>query len=283
MLKDMLLNVRKKAPLIHSITNNVTANDCANILLACGASAIMAEAPEEVEEITAICAGSNLNMGTLNQQKKEALLKAGKKANELGHPVVLDPVGVGASAFRNETAKELLEQVKFAIIRGNISEMKTILTLVGGDGGEGADSQTSRGVDAVIGESVTRENLPEVVAFAKDLAKKTGAIIAITGTIDVVADDKQAYCIFNGHEMMRSVTGSGCQLSALIAAYVTANQDKTLEATAAAVCAMGICGEKAFARLGAEDGNATYRNYIIDAVYRLDGVELERNAKFEIY
>lgn len=273
MLKEIIENVRKTCPLIHNITNYVTVNDCANILLACGASPIMADDVQEAEDITAICGGLNINIGTLNQRTIPAMNIAGKKANELGHPIVLDPVGVGASELRTKTARELMEHVRFTVIRGNISEIKT---LAQGNG-------STRGVDADITDAVTKEDLPQVVAFAKEFAKKTGAVIAITGAIDIVADDKKAYCIFNGHPMMSSITGTGCQLSAITAAYVTANKDNPLEAVAAAVCVMGICGEMAYSRLTKEDGNATYRNYIIDAVYRLDGDELEKNAKYEIY
>lgn len=272
MLKEMLINVRENGPLVHNITNYVTVNDCANILLACGGSPIMADDVDEVAEITAICGGLNINIGTLNARTIPAMHAAGKRANELGHPVVLDPVGAGASTLRTKTANDLIRDIKFAVIRGNSSEIKTLALGAG----------TTRGVDADIADSITKDNLNQAVAFAKEFARKTGAVIAITGAIDIVADDKTAYCIFNGHPMMSSITGTGCQLSALIAAYVTANPDAPLKATAAAVCAMGICGEKAYSRLSEEDGNATYRNYIIDAVYHLDGEELECLARYEI-
>lgn len=271
MLKEMLINVRKKSPLVHNITNYVTVNDCANILLACGGSPIMADDVEEAAEITAICGGLNINIGTLNARTIPAMHAAGKKANELGHPVVLDPVGAGASTLRTGTANDLIREIKFTVIRGNSSEIKTLALGAG----------TTRGVDADIADSITKDNLGQAVVFAKEFARKTGAVVAITGAIDIVADDKTAYCIFNGHPMMSSITGTGCQLSALTAAYVTANPDTPLEAAVAAVCAMGICGEKAYSRLSKEDGNATYRNYIIDAVYHLDGEELERLARYE--
>lgn len=272
MLQEMLENVRKNCPLIHNITNYVTVNDCANILLACGGSPIMADDAEEAEEITSICGGLNINIGTLNQRTIPAMHLAGKKANALGHPVVLDPVGAGASALRTKTAKELIENVKFTVIRGNISEIKALALGTGG----------AKGVDADVADKVTKETLPQAVAFAKAFAKKTGAVIAITGAIDIVTDGEKTYCIYNGHPMMSSITGTGCQLSALTAAYVTANPTTPLEAAAAAVCAMGICGEKAYARLTEQDGNSSYRNYIIDAIFRLTGEELQRCAKYDI-
>lgn len=272
MLQEMLENVRKNCPLIHNITNYVTVNDCANILLACGGSPIMADDAEEAEEITSICGGLNINIGTLNQRTIPAMYLAGKKANALGHPVVLDPVGAGASALRTKTAKELIENIQFTVIRGNISEIKALALGTGG----------AKGVDADVADKVTKETLPQTVAFAKAFAIKTGAVIAITGAIDIVTDGEQAYCIYNGHPMMSSITGTGCQLSALTAAYVTANPTTPLEAAAAAVCAMGICGEKAYTRLTEQDGNSSYRNYIIDAIFRLTGEELQRWAKYDI-
>ena len=272
MFQNMLENVRKNCPLIHNITNYVTVNDCANIVIACGASPIMADDKEEVAEITTICSGLNINIGTLNSRTIASMLIAGKRANELNHPVVLDPVGAGASKLRTETAMQLLEKVKFSVIRGNISEIKTLAS----------GSGTTKGVDADVADKVTEENLDDVIAFAKAFAKKTGAVIAITGAIDIVADSEKAYCIRNGHPMMSSITGTGCQLSAMTAAFVTANPNQLLEATAAAVSAMGYAGEVAYSRLTEMDGNSTYRNYIIDAIYNMTPEMLEKGAKYEV-
>lgn len=272
MLSQMLQQVRERAPLIHNITNYVTVNDCANILLACGGSPIMSDDIEEVAEITTICGGLNINIGTLNQRTIPAMFAAGKRANELGHPVLLDPVGAGASALRTNTALDLLQQVKFTVIRGNISEIKTLAL----------GSGSTKGVDADVADQVTEDNLDQAVAFAKDFARKTGAVIAITGAIDIVADAESAYCIRNGHPMMSKITGTGCQLSAMMTAYLTANPDHPLQAAAAAVCAMGLCGELAYQRLSPADGNASYRNYIIDAVYHLTPAQLQEGAKYEI-
>ena len=272
MFRKMLENVRKNCPLIHNITNYVTVNDCANIVIACGAAPIMADDKEEVADITTICAGLNINIGTLNSRTIASMLIAGKRANELNHPVVLDPVGAGASKLRTETAMKLVEEVKFTVIRGNISEMKTLAS----------GSGTTKGVDADVADQITEENQDEVVAFAKAFAKKTGAVIAITGAIDIVSDSSKAYCIRNGHPMMSSITGTGCQLSAMTAAFVTANPDRPLEASAAAVSAMGYAGEIAHGRLTAMDGNATYRNYIIDAIYNMTPAMLEKGANYEV-
>lgn len=272
MLGTCLDNVRKTTPLVHNITNYVTVNDVANILLACGASPIMSDEPEDVEDITSICGGLNINIGTLNSRTITSMLLAGKKANQLGHPVVLDPVGAGASRLRTDTAFRLLRDVKFTVIRGNISEIKTLASGAG----------TTKGVDADVADKVTEENLDSAVAFAKAFAAQTGAVIAITGAIDIVADAEKAYCIRNGNAMMSSITGTGCQLSALTAAFVTANPGHPLEAAAAAVCAMGLAGETAHKRLTPLDGNSTYRNYIIDAIYNMTPDQLEEGANYEV-
>ena len=272
MLGECLRNVREQCPLIHNITNYVTVNDCANILLACGGSPIMADDPEEAEEITSICGGLTINIGTLNHRTIPSMLLAGKKANELAHPVVLDPVGAGASRLRTGTALKLLENIKMTVIRGNISEIKTLAL----------GSGTTKGVDADVADQVTEENLDAAVSFVKAFAKKTGAVVAVTGAIDLVGDDTRAYCIRNGNARMSSITGTGCQLSSMTAAFVAANQDRTLEAAAAAVCTMGIAGEIAYDRLSAMDGNASYRTYIIDAVDRMTPEKLEKGARYEV-
>lgn len=272
MFGEMLDNVRIRKPLIHCITNHVTANDCANILLACGASPIMGDDMNEAEEITALCSGLSISLGTLNRSIIPSMLSSGKKANELLKPIVFDPVGVGASKLRADTARQIMNGVKLSVIRGNISEIKFLASGFWG----------ISGVDADISDTVTNSNLDTSVDFIKNFSEKTGAVIAVTGEIDIVADSEKAFVIYNGHPMMSRVTGTGCQLSALTAALAGANPDNILQAAAASVCAMGLCGEKAFERLTLLDGNASYRSYIIDAVYNLSAKELERGAKYEI-
>ena len=272
MFQSIFANVRARSPLVHNITNYVTVNDCANMVLACGASPIMADDAAEVEDITSLCAGLNLNIGTLNSRTIPSMLLAGHTAHRLGRPVVLDPVGAGASHLRTETALRLLREVKPTVIRGNISEMRTLAV----------GSGTTKGVDADVADKVTEENLDAAVDFAKKFAAETGAVVAITGAIDIVADGEKAYCIRNGHPMMSSITGTGCQLSALTAAFVTANPGHALDAAAAAVCAMGLAGEIAHKRLTALDGNSSYRNYIIDAIYNMTPEQLEKGANYEV-
>ncbi len=270
MFNQILENVRNKAPLVHSITNYVTVNDCANIILAGGGSPIMADDISEVCDITSICASLVINIGTLNERTVGSMLAAGKKANELGHPVILDPVGAGASELRNETTLQLLREIKFSVIRGNISEIKFI---AGG-------TKTTNGVDASIEDT---DNIDSIKAMAKSLSKTTGAIIAITGAIDIVADSDKAYIIRNGHPMMGKVTGTGCMLTSLIATYVGANCDNIIDATACAVTVMGLSGELAFDKL-TEIGGGTnsYRMYIIDFVSQITNTVLNGGSKIEI-
>ncbi|MGB8452202.1 MAG: hydroxyethylthiazole kinase [Anaerocolumna sp.] len=269
-VKELIENVKNKTPLIHNITNYVTVNDCANILLACGASPIMADDILEVEEITAICNALVINMGTLNERTVEAMIKAGRKSNELNHPVILDPVGAGASKFRTDTTSRLLNEVKFSVIRGNISEIKTVYM----------GSGSTKGVDASSADTVTEENLEDTVEFAKALSKETGAVIAITGAIDIVADSNKAYVIRNGHPMMSKITGTGCMLSAVIGAYCAANPQNILDAAAVSVSAMGICGEAAYLKMEENDGGtASLKMYLVDFMSKINESIIKERAK----
>ena len=267
-----LENVRAQCPLIHNITNYVTVNDVANIILACGASPIMSDEPDDVTDITSICSSLNINIGTLHKSSIEAMYLAGKRANELGHPILLDPVGAGASALRTNTAVDLMEQLQLTVIRGNISEIKT---LANGNG-------TTKGVDADVADKVTDDTLDEAILFVKKFAAQSKAIIAVTGAIDLVSDGTRCYVIRNGRPEMGQITGTGCQLSGLMTAFVAANPSNQLDAAAAAVCAMGLAGEIGYSHMKDGDGNSTYRNRIIDAIYNMDGESLEKGAKYEV-
>ena len=267
MLGNCIENVRKNVPLVHNITNYVTVNDVANVLLACGGSPIMSDEPEDVKEITSICGGLNINIGTLSKRSIEGMFAAGARANELGHATLLDPVGAGASTLRTNTAVELMEKIRFDVIRGNISEVKTLAQ----------GSGTTKGVDADVTDAVTEENLEEGIAFAKAFAKKAGCIVAITGAIDLVSDADRCYVIRNGRPEMGKITGTG-----MMTAFLTANPEQKLEAAAAAVCTMGLAGEIGWSYMQKGDGNATYRNRIIDAIYNMDKETLDKGAKYEI-
>ena len=271
-LKTMLENVRAKSPLVHNITNYVTVNDVANVLLAAGGSPIMSDDADDVEDITSICGGLNINIGTLNKNTIPSMFLAGKKANELGHIVLLDPVGAGASRLRTDTANRLMQEVRFDAVRGNISEIKTLCT----------GSGSTKGVDADAVDAVTEANLDDGVQLVKTFAAQTGCIIAVTGAIDLVSDGERCWCIRNGRAEMSRITGTGCQLSALMTAFLVANPDRKLDAAAAAVCMMGLAGEIGLANMQPGDGNSTYRNRIIDAIFNMTGDALEEGAKYEL-
>ena len=232
----------------------------------------MADEPSDAEEITAICSGLNINIGTLNSRTIDAMFRAGRKAQDLGHILLLDPAGAGASTLRTRTAQNLVHTLKFDVIRGNASEIKTLVLGAG----------TTHGVDADKADKVSDENLAFMVKFVKDFAQSSGAIIALTGAIDLVADSERCFVIRNGRPEMGRITGTGCMLSGLMAAFVAANPDRKLEGAAAAVCALGLAGEIGCSHLQAHEGNSTYRNRIIDAVYNMTGEILDKGAKYEV-
>lgn len=272
MLGTYLENVRKNVPLVHNITNYVTVNDVANVILACGGSPIMSDEPEDVEDITSICSGLNINIGTLHKRSIEAMFRAGRKANALNHVVLLDPVGAGASHLRTDTAVRLMEAIRFTAIRGNISEIKTLAV----------GSGTTKGVDADVADAISEDTLEASVRFVKALSAKWDSIIAITGAIDLVADAERCFVIRNGRAEMGRITGTGCQLSGMMTAFLAANPDARLEAAAAAVCAMGLAGEIGWSHRQPGEGNSTYRNRIIDAIYNMDKDTLDQGARYEI-
>ena len=285
MLKQIINRTREKAPLIHNITNYVSANDCANIILACGASPIMAEDFDEVEEVTTISAALVINTGILTKAKLAAMLAAGKRTNELGHPVILDPVGAGVSKFRMNAILRLLKEIRIQVIRGNSSEIKHLYEIYERNSGmsqlePGYNPQ--KGVDVSDMDVITEGNLDYYIMIAKKLAVYSGAIIVMTGTIDVVTDGLRVKLIRNGSTMLGLVSGSGCMLSALIGAYCGANGQMCFEACVAAVGAVGLCGEYAYEKmLRKYEGSASYRIYLIDFINQLDGDKLIQGIKLE--
>ena len=263
--------LRTTSPLVHNITNYVTVNDCANALLAIGASPIMSDEPEDVEDITSICSALNINIGTLNQASIESMFRAGKKSAELGHPIVLDPVGAGASVLRTKTAGDLLDTLPISLIRGNMSEAKALAS--------GAAS--TRGVDVCPDDLVSEENLVESVGFACDLARRSNALVAITGPIDIVADEKRAYAIRNGSPLQETMTGAGCMLSGMCAAFLVAQPENPFEAALASVVTMGLAGQIAEERMVKHDGNGSYRTYLLDALYTMKAETLVSRARVQ--
>ena len=257
---------------MHNITNYVTVNDVANVLLAAGGSPIMSDDADDVEDITSICGGLNINIGTLNKKHHPVDVPRREEGKRARHIVLLDPVGAGASRLRTDTANRLMQEVRFDAVRGNISEIKTLCT----------GSGSTKGVDADAVDAVTEANLDDGVQLVKAFAQKTGCIVAVTGAIDLVSDGERCWCIRNGRAEMSRITGTGCQLSALMTAFLVANPDRKLDAAAAAVCMMGLAGEIGWANMQPGDGNSTYRNRIIDAIFNMTGDALEEGAKYEL-
>ena len=271
MLGAIIESVRKSHPLVHNITNYVTVNDVANAVLAVGASPIMADDAAEVEEITALCDALCINIGTLNSRTVESMLIAARKAASLHKVMVLDPVGAGASTLRTDTAHKLLAQGGFSLVRCNISEAKAIAS----------GHSSTKGVDADVGDAVTEEGLDRSVAFAKAFAAEHHCVVAITGAIDLVADEAHCWVLRNGVSAMSGITGTGCMLSAISAAFI-ASHNSTVEAAAAAVCAMGVAGEMALSRLKEGEGSGTMRVRIIDALNTMTAADLEAKARYEV-
>ncbi len=265
--------LRRRAPLVHCITNYVTVNDCANILLAAGASPVMADSPEEVREITTLADALTVNIGTLNAQTISGMSLAAQTAQKQGKPAVLDPVGAGASSFRTSAAERLLASGAFSLFRGNASELRALA----------GESFRSRGVDASKNDQITSGNLSESVSYVRQFALDRHCVAAVSGPIDIISDGHRTALIRNGVPLMSRVTGAGCMLSVLCAAFLGAVKEKHLyfEAVTAAVCALGVCGEIAAARLTEGQGNAAFRIKLIDAVCCLDGSVLDRRSHVE--
>lgn len=267
MFLQEFLNFKSRKPLVHVITNYVSMNSCANILLASGASPVMAEHSKEAEEITEKCDSLVINIGTLNEQKLEAMFVSGKKASEIGIPIVFDPVGVSASMYRLKAAKKILESVNVSVIRGNLSELSALIT------GE----RVGKGVDD-FGESdnVNVENI------AKKLALKYKCIVVCSGERDIVTDGNQVYIIYNGDKDMRRITGAGCMLSTVIGGYIGANYDQILTSTTLAVGLMGLCGEKSFKKAREKDeGSGSALVYLMDFFYKTDDKRILEELRIE--
>lgn len=257
--------VRDTAPLVQCITNFVTVNDCANIILAASGSPTMASHPMEVEEAVHQAGALVCNLGAID--KLESMVLAGREANRIGIPVILDPVGTGSTRFRREMTETLLREVRFAVIRGNASEVRSLAGL----------SSHGAGVDA--GDSIAAEDLPAL----REFARRSGSVLAVSGVTDVILDASRTGYIRNGCAAMARITGSGCMLSALTGAFCGSWADP-FEAAWAAAAAMGVCGDIAEERrIKNGTGNATFRTDLIDAVFNLNENELNRRVRYELY
>jgi len=262
-VQESLNNLKSVKPLVHCITNYITANDCANAILAIGGSPAMADATEEVEEMASQAQALVLNLGTIANELVDVMVKAGKAANKSGVPVIFDPVGVGATNYRKKSSFRLLEEVKFSVIRGNMAEIKVLCGM----------EANSKGVDSV-------EDVKEDEAFdiAKRLAKKLNTVVAITGVVDYISDGERVITIRNGNEMLTRVTGTGCMTTALIGAYLGGGSSP-LSCAVAGVSTMGIVGEIAFENLKGNEGSGSYRVSLIDGMYNLKEEDFNKIGK----
>lgn len=256
-----LLDLKTKKPLVHHITNYVTVNDCANMTLAIGASPVMADDIEEVEEMISFASSLVLNMGTLNARTIASMIVAGKKAKKLGIPIVFDPVGVGATALRTATAKKIIEEISPSVIRGNMSEIKILAGLA-------ADI---KGVDSVASEMDGEK-------VARELSQKLGCVIAITGKQDIIAQGDRTCLIDNGHAILSEVTGTGCMATSLIACFCGATDDLFMGAVAG-VMTMGLAGELAEQSLQAGEGIGTFRTRLFDAVWLMTPETIRKGGR----
>ncbi len=252
--------VRAKSPLVHNITNYVVMNSTANALLAIGASPVMAHSAEEVEDMEKIANALVINIGTLSPAWIAAMKLAVKKANALNKPIVLDPVGAGATAFRNKTITELLEAGKFSVIRANASEIMSMVS---------AENRT-KGVDST-------NTMEQAYDSAEYLCGKYNNVVCISGKTDIVMSGKLKMKIHNGHEMMSRVTGLGCTATAIIGAFIGTIED-AFTATVSAMAVIGVAGELA-AKISAGPGSLQMN--ILDKLYNMSEQEFLQNVKIE--
>jgi hydroxyethylthiazole kinase len=256
---DSLRRLRETKPLVHQITNYVVMNETANATLALGALPVMAHAREEVEEMAAIAGALVLNIGTLSPHWVDAMVLAGRVANERGAPVVLDPVGAGATTYRTETAKRILDEVDVTVLRGNAGEVATLV-----------------GVDAEVRGVESMDTGADPVDLARQAGRRLGLVASVTGVVDHVSDGETVISIENGHPLMATITGTGCMSSALTGCFLAVNRDAPLAAAAEALVAFGVAGENAAE--GAK-GPGSFHVALYDALAALHPDTLDARAR----
>lgn len=255
-----LATLRERKPLVHSITNYVVMNETANAVLALGALPVMAHARDEVEEMVALAGALVLNIGTLEDAWVESMLLAGRAANERGVPVVLDPVGAGATSYRTQTATRLLDALDVTVLRGNPGEVATLV---------GVEAEV-RGVESIDAGGDPAE-------LAREAARALGVVASVTGAVDHVSDGERVVAVSNGHELLASITGTGCISSVLTGCFLAANDDP-VEAAAEALVSFGVAGEDAAAEA---KGPGTFHAGLYDALAALDPATLSGRARVE--
>jgi len=255
---SLIDEIRAKRPLIHHITNSVTINDCANVTLSIGAAPVMAEAPEEVEEMVSRADALVLNLGTLTRHQVDSMLKAGRTANICGIPVILDPVGAGATRMRTESARLLIRQIRVSVLKGNAGEIGVLA-----DAGGSVSGVDSRGLDG------------DALDIGKGYARRTGLTVIISGAKDIVTDGTRSAIVENGHAMMGKLSGTGCMAASLVAAFAAVCPDH-VTSSAAALGAFGVAGERAAQRAS---GPYSFRTALMDEVAGLVPEDVKRHAK----
>jgi hydroxyethylthiazole kinase len=257
-----LEEIRKRKPLLHHITNFVVMNETANVTLCLGALPVMAHAQEEVEEMVQVAGALVLNIGTLTAYWIKSMILAGKKANELGIPIVLDPVGAGATSLRTESTHRLLDELKIDVIRGNAAEV----SILAGFGGK------IKGVESVGGQGNTKE-------VAKSLASERECVVAITGREDIVSDGKRLAVVRNGDAMLSTITGTGCMATTVIGGFCAVNRDY-FAATVGGLVVFGLAGEKAAAISQGKPG--TFHVSLYDSLASLASEDIYAGCKVEV-
>jgi hydroxyethylthiazole kinase len=256
----LLSTLKANHPLVHHITNTVTMNDCANITLAIGGSPVMTSNPLEVEEMVSHATALVVNIGTLSDDNLKSIYLAGKKANELNIPIILDPVGVGATSYRKNTVKTLLKEIYFTVIKGNMSEIKTLAGL----------DVSSKGVDATADTEGAKE-------CAFQLAQRLSNVIVITAKEDIVSDGHSVCSIHNGHQILASVTGTGCMTASLIGCF-SGISTQYFSSAILGTMTMGIAGEKAHSKLSKNEGIGTFKVNLMDHIYLMDEITLKKDG-----
>lgn len=260
-------SVKLKKPLIHYITNPISINDCANMILAVGAKPIMAEHPLEVSEITAVSKSLGVNLGNITDNKMKSMLISGKTAYENKISQVIDLVGVGCSKLRLDYARKFISECHPNVIKGNMSEIKAIYGI----------KSNAQGIDVGAGDIVTEQNFSKNIEIIKTLSMGTGAVVAATGVVDIISNGTYTYVIKNGCEMLSMMTGTGCMLTGIIASYISSGS--ILEGTVLAIALMGICGELS----QHVKGTGSFRTELIDNMFNISDDMITKKIRMGIY
>ena len=258
--------VKEEKPLIHCITNHISINDCANVVLAVGAKPIMAEHPAEVSQITASAKALAVNLGNINDTRMKSILLSGKTAFEKNIPSIIDIVGVACSSLRLDFTNKFIFECHPSIIKGNLSELKALCGI----------KSHAKGVDAGEKDALTNDNLLTNIAMLKSLSLKTGSVVIATGVVDIITDGNNTYLIKNGCEMLSMITGTGCMLNVLTAAFIS--NKNIIGGAVLATAFMGICGELS----RNTKGTGTFKTALLDSIFSLSDDKLTEKIQYTL-